>query len=775
MLDGASGPAARLAGAVYRSSLHLHRDAVAGVRRQLLAVDAARWGDRELSARITAVALEDEPAEQWGVQWSTGNRVDHRLLRNLTDSTGAVFGMAIAAVGGRPHAVTGGSDRMVRLWDLAAGRQVGEPMNGHTGKVWDVATVVLDGRPHAVSWGEDATLRLWDLTTRQQVGAPMTGGRGKMASLTAGLLAGREVVIVHGDDNGDDPTVCVWDLATRRQVVSRRTVRGEVKWNLRTRKIDLTAHRDDSVTPVTLTALDGRMRRRSPSSRSDQGTALVMDVATMRHICLTGAIDQEAALVTGVTVLATGVLDGRPISVVGGTDRTVRAWDLTTRQQLGETMTGLTAPATVLATGVLHGRAIVVAGADDGAVRLWDLTTSQPIGESLVGHDGRVMTVAATMIDGRPVVVSGGKDKTVRVWDLTAEGSVGGPVTGRGDWRTQTAVLDGRPVVLTNGVDWSASVWDLATGQRVGKPVGGGTLSVSNVATAMADGRPVAVTSADSEIRVWNLATGEQIGGALRGNMGEVRKLVTAELDGSPIVVAAGAGGKVRVWDLTRGEEIGEAPTGHEGPVTALVAATLDGRPIAVTGGMDKTVRVWELATGWQLGAPMTGHSGWVRTLAVTELDGRLVAFAGDSGGKVRVWDLATRQPVGKPLISPDRSAVVEAGVAPLLGCPVAVITNIDNTVQVWELPGWHKRGPAVENRGGRGGAPNLVVATVLDGRRVAIGGDHFGGVRMWDVQTGRQIGPELRFPGVVHTLIAAPDDRIVVGYGWETAVLGRV
>ncbi len=410
VLDGASGPAARLAGAVYRSSLHLHRDAVAGVRRQLLAVDAARWGDRELSARITAVALEDEPAEQWGVQWSTGNRVDHRLLRNLTDSAGAVFGMAIAAVGGRPHAVTGGSDRMVRLWDLAAGRQVGEPMNGHTGKVWDVATVVLDGRPHAVSWGEDATLRLWDLTTRQQVGAPMTGGRGKMASLTAGLLAGREVVIVHGDDNGDDPTVCVWDLATRRQVVPRRTVRGEVKWNLRTRKIDLTAHRDDSVTPVTL-----------------------------------------------------------------------------------------------------------------------------------------------------------------------------------------------------------------------------------------------------------------------------------------------------------------------------------------------------------------------------TELDGRLVAFAGDSGGKVRVWDLATRQPVGKPLIGPDRSAVVEAGVAPLLGCPVAVITNIDNTVQVWELPGWHKRGPAVENRGGRGGAPNLVVATVLDGRRVAIGGDHFGGVRMWDVQTGRQIGPELRFPGVVHTLIAAPDDRIVVGYGWETAVLGRV
>ncbi|WP_353356621.1 hypothetical protein [Mycobacterium sp.] len=46
LVDATPGPAGRLAGAVYRASVHLHRDAGAGVRRQVLALDAARYGDR---------------------------------------------------------------------------------------------------------------------------------------------------------------------------------------------------------------------------------------------------------------------------------------------------------------------------------------------------------------------------------------------------------------------------------------------------------------------------------------------------------------------------------------------------------------------------------------------------------------------------------------------------------------------------------------------------------------------------------------------------------
>ncbi|AXE75722.1 hypothetical protein C5746_42780 [Streptomyces atratus] len=57
--------------------------------------------------------------------------------------------------------------------------------------------------------------------------------------------------------------------------------------------------------------------------------------------------------------------------------------------------------------------------AGDGTVRVWDLTIRQPIGEPLTGHTGWVRGVATGVVEGRPVAVTGSGDGTVRVWDLT--------------------------------------------------------------------------------------------------------------------------------------------------------------------------------------------------------------------------------------------------------------------------------------------------------------------------------------------------------------------
>ncbi|MET9658639.1 hypothetical protein [Streptomyces sp. NPDC006510] len=51
-LDTAGGPEQELAAAVYRASEPVRRKAGAGVRRQLLALDAARYGARDLAAQL---------------------------------------------------------------------------------------------------------------------------------------------------------------------------------------------------------------------------------------------------------------------------------------------------------------------------------------------------------------------------------------------------------------------------------------------------------------------------------------------------------------------------------------------------------------------------------------------------------------------------------------------------------------------------------------------------------------------------------------------------
>ena len=126
--------------------------------------------------------------------------------------------------------------------------------------------------------------------------------------------------------------------------------------------------------------------------------------------------------------------------------------------------------------GELDGRPVVISGGDDRTVRVWDLATGTPVSDPFTGHGDWVLAVAATELDGRPVVISGSDDRTVRVWDL-ATGDPGQrpvhrprrPVTRGGSH----GELDGRPVVISGSDDGTVRVWDLATGTPVGDPFTG--------------------------------------------------------------------------------------------------------------------------------------------------------------------------------------------------------------------------------------------------------------------------------------------------------------
>ena len=294
-----------------------------------------------------------------------------------------------------------------------------------------------------------------------------------------------------------------------------------------------------------------------------------------------------------------------PIVVTGGQDGTVRVWDLATRQQIGDPMTGHQGRVSPSVLGELDGRPIVATGGGrDGTVRVWDLATRQQIGDPMTGHQGRVSAPALGELDGRPIVVTGGQDGTVRVWDLATRRQIGDPMTGHQGWARLSSIgeLDGRPIVVTGGQDGTVRVWDLATRQQIGDP--------------------------------------------MTGHQGRLFAPALGELDGRPIVVTSGQDGTVRVWDLATRQQIGDPMTGHKGLVSAPALGELDGRPIVVTSGQDGTVRVWDLATRQQIGDPMTGHKGLVSAPALGELDGRPIAVTGSQVGLVGIWDLATHQQI---------------------------------------------------------------------------------------------------------------------------------
>lgn len=63
----------------------------------------------------------------------------------------------------------------MRVWDPAAGRQLGQPPTGHN-IMWAVA-LSADGRL-ALAGGLDGTVRVWDPATGRRLGQPLTGHNG---------------------------------------------------------------------------------------------------------------------------------------------------------------------------------------------------------------------------------------------------------------------------------------------------------------------------------------------------------------------------------------------------------------------------------------------------------------------------------------------------------------------------------------------------------------------------------------------------------------------
>jgi WD40 repeat protein len=96
-------------------------------------------------------------------------------------------------------------------------------------------------------------------------------------------------------------------------------------------------------------------------------------------------------------------------------ERTVRLWDITTREQIGTPLIRRTSLFSAVAFSP-DGGTLATAAIDD-PVRLWNVRTRSQIGAPLNGHGGSVNTVAFSP-DGR-TLATGGHDGTVWLWDVS--------------------------------------------------------------------------------------------------------------------------------------------------------------------------------------------------------------------------------------------------------------------------------------------------------------------------------------------------------------------
>jgi hypothetical protein len=155
--------------------------------------------------KLLATGGMDKVVRLWDIAGS-------KELRQLVGQEGSVWGLAFAPDGREVAAVTAtggfdfhanGTDRVIRVWNVATGRPVRTlmgPAEGSRSVAWSA-----DGRVLATG-SEDGEVRLWELLTGQER-ARLSGHEGPVSALAFTADGARLV------SGGSDTTALVWDLA----------------------------------------------------------------------------------------------------------------------------------------------------------------------------------------------------------------------------------------------------------------------------------------------------------------------------------------------------------------------------------------------------------------------------------------------------------------------------------------------------------------------------------------------------------------------------------
>ncbi len=270
----------------------------------------------------------------------------------------------------------------------------------------------------------------------------------------------------------------------------------------------------------------------------------------------------------------------------------------------------------------------LLSGGSDGTVRIWDLEHKRQLG-ALGPLNGKIESLALSS-DGLAVAAvtededDGDAPGEAVIWEL-ADGKVRVRLDGHDTGLNAVAFSrDGR-VLATGDKRGMLRLWDAATGAlRLEKKAH--EQPIRSIAFGPQGG--FATASWDHSVRLWGPD------GAARGTLKGFKQGiwgVAVSPDGLK-VATADSEKKVRLWTLAKPDQPRLLGT-HE-KEAVCVAFSADGRRVA-SGGWDRVARVWDAEGGGEV-ASFAGHTDFVWGLAWSP-DGRLLASAG-LDGKVRLW-----------------------------------------------------------------------------------------------------------------------------------------
>lgn len=440
----------------------------------------------------------------------------------------------------------------------------------------------------------------------------------------------------------------------------------------------------------------------------------------------------------------------------GGSDNTVRLWDMATGEPL-DVLEGHTDA--VMSVAFSPDGRMALSGSRDGTVRLWDLESKAEIRRFEGEQSGWINSVAFSP-DGK-TFLAGADDKTIVLWDVESGSLIrryGDPEATTPDAGHTSYVLsvafspDGK-TFLSASDDTTIVLWDVEMG-RIIRRFRGHEWGVAVVAFS-ADGKTFLSGSGDSTVRWWDVATGEE----LRRFQGHSKWVVgVGFLAGGEYIVSGANDNSVALWD--KSGTLLHQFFGHSDFVTGLAVSPQGWSALSSSG--DQTLRLWQLANGAQLGA-FLGHTQPVRRVALNPDAARLLS-AGLDG--IILWDVRTGEEIrrfdgnGEGYTDIVTSAAISADGSKL------VSGSADRSVIIWDMDS----GDIIRKLLGHSMPVQSVAINPLGD--IAASGAEGGTIILWDVASGRPLRQLSGHSNTVGTLAFSPDGALLVSGGADNKLI---
>jgi len=584
---------------------------------------------------------------------------------------------------------TKGTDNTVRLWDVASGRPVGQPLTGHRDGVIALA-FSPDGK--LLASADKKEIILWDVAARKTIGQPLTGHSQDILSLAfspdSRVMASGSFVEVDGQSFPSGGEIYLWDVATHERIGSPLKGHDTPVYSL-------------AFSPDGKTLASGGGGNDYRNGASWNGYSIVLwNVAKGQAIGspLVGHKDEVLSLAFSP--------DGKVLAS-GSADETVKLWDTARLKPVVDNSSLLDKDHHTSKVFDVHftrdGKTLISADAENHVlIRELEFSTNTENNLALATYaltkeikgyvdSPRKIGSMAFSPDESKWAMGGCRkmvgnniciDGEVSIWNVAARLPISHPLNGDPGAVECIAFSPDGKTLASSGCDGlfgpcdggRVRLWDMASGQLIGQPLAVASNLVGSLAYSP-DGKMLAMGSCgkyysgckQGEILLWNPDTRQPIAQPLVGHT-DVVKMLAFSPDGKTL--ASSSGDNIILWNVGNGQPLGEIAPGHQPGIldtqtpTRSIAFSPDGKTLASSGCgkmgkrpdtpeestvcVEGEIRLWDVATRQLLGSPIAGHTDTITSVAFSP-DGKTLASAsGSSDRTIKLWDIATRQSIGR-------------------------------------------------------------------------------------------------------------------------------